>query len=110
MDEPARRHSGIDYGLGVFRQAAFAIDRPEDEVFDLAAVYQRLVTNDDLAGFEVSGRFYEIGSAAGLEETREVGGGSLEHNISSNLVVSLQYAELSDATAVTPLRSPTRAS
>lgn len=60
----------IDYGLGVFRRTAFTGDQPEHEASDLVAVYQRLVKNEDLAGFEVSGRFYEIGSAAGLEEAR----------------------------------------
>lgn len=59
----------IDYGLGVFRKSVFA-DRAEDEVFDLATVYQDLLAADDLAGFEVPGRFYEIGSPEGLEETR----------------------------------------
>ena len=30
--------------------------------FDLAALYQELVADDELAGFEVPRRFYEIGS------------------------------------------------
>ena len=59
----------VDYGLGVFRKSAFA-GREEDEAFDLAAVYQELLAKNDLAGFEAPGRFYEIGSPAGLEETR----------------------------------------
>ncbi len=60
----------IDYGLGAFRHSAFA-GREDDEAFDLAAVYQDLLARDDLAGYEVPARFYEIGSPAGLEETRE---------------------------------------
>lgn len=59
----------IDYGLGAFRASAFAA-RGEDETFDLVEVYQALLANDDLAGVEVPGRFYEIGSPAGLDETR----------------------------------------
>ena len=59
----------IDYGLGVFRRRAFAA-RPENIVFDLAGVYQELIANNDLAGYEIASRFYEIGSPAGLEETR----------------------------------------
>lgn len=59
----------IDYGLGAFRHAAFA-DRGEDEAFDLAALYQALLARDDLFGYQVETRFYEIGSPAGLEETR----------------------------------------
>lgn len=64
---PGMRH--IDYGLGAFERSVFeACD--SDEPFDLASVYQRLLSQDRLAGFEVPGRFYEIGSPSGLEETR----------------------------------------
>jgi MurNAc alpha-1-phosphate uridylyltransferase len=59
----------IDYGLGMFRKSAFE-GRQDGDAFDLATVYQQLLGKDDLAGFEVPGRFYEIGSPAGLEETR----------------------------------------
>jgi NDP-sugar pyrophosphorylase family protein len=59
----------IDYGLGVLRHAAFA-GRDEHAAFDLAAVYQQLLAAGQLAGFDVGGRFFEIGSHAGLAETR----------------------------------------
>jgi NDP-sugar pyrophosphorylase family protein len=59
----------IDYGLGIL-QAKTLIAYPEDHPFDLSQVYQDLIQRDQLAGFEVSERFYEIGSFAGLEETR----------------------------------------
>jgi len=62
---PRMRH--IDYGLGVFDQAAF--DRiPEDQPADLAGLYQQLLAEGQLAGFEVPARFYEIGSFAGIQE------------------------------------------
>lgn len=64
---PGMRH--IDYGLGGFRASAFE-SYATDEAFDLAAVYQRLLGAGELAGFEVPGRFYEIGSPQGLDETR----------------------------------------
>jgi len=64
---PAMHH--IDYGLGAFRPSAFAALAPH-RAFDLAAVYQDLLARDDLAGFEVPGRFFEIGSPSGLEELR----------------------------------------
>jgi len=64
---PEMRH--IDYGLGAFRPTAFA-GEGEGEAFDLATTYRRLLANDDLQGFEVEGRFYEIGSPAGLDDTR----------------------------------------
>jgi NDP-sugar pyrophosphorylase family protein len=58
----------IDYGLGVFRSLAFA-RVPEGEPYDLVAVYQDLLRQGDLAGFEIKERFYEIGSFAGLKAT-----------------------------------------
>jgi NDP-sugar pyrophosphorylase family protein len=64
---PAMRH--IDYGLGVFNQRAFEVV-PETGSCDLAEVYQKTLRQGELAGFEVTERFYEIGSVAGLEETR----------------------------------------
>lgn len=59
----------IDYGVGVLTDRALA-PVPSDRPFDLAAVYQRLLAEGDLAGVETTDRFYEIGSPEGLEETR----------------------------------------
>ncbi|HSR97459.1 MAG TPA: sugar phosphate nucleotidyltransferase [Kofleriaceae bacterium] len=60
----------IDYGLGALAAGALA-DRPVGPL-DLAAVYQDLLARDQLAGYEVHERFYEIGSPPGLEETRRL--------------------------------------
>lgn len=60
----------IDWGLGVLDHAAFA-EAPAAEAFDLPALYRRLLQTDQLAGFEVDQRFYEIGSAQGIQETTE---------------------------------------
>jgi len=68
-ERPGPEMQHIDYGLGAFRAAAFAA-WPVDGRFDLASVYQDLLARDELLGVEVPGRFYEIGSPAGLEETR----------------------------------------
>jgi NDP-sugar pyrophosphorylase family protein len=65
IKSPQMHH--IDYGLGLMRPAAFA-GWPRDEVVDLAAVYQRLLAEKQLAGYELHQRFYEIGSHAGLNE------------------------------------------
>ena len=62
---PGMRH--IDYGLGVFRAAAFA-GCPRDAVVDLATVQAGLCARGELAGYEVPERFYEIGSPTGLQE------------------------------------------
>lgn len=60
----------IDYGLGVLTPGAFAPWMDDSRPFDLAAVYQRLVEDRALAGYEVAERFYEIGSPDGLAEMR----------------------------------------
>jgi N-acetyl-alpha-D-muramate 1-phosphate uridylyltransferase len=61
----------IDYGLSLFRSAVFE-EWPSDKAFDLAEVMSRLVAQNDLAGFEVPERFYEIGSPAGLAELEAI--------------------------------------
>jgi len=65
--DPAMRH--IDYGLGVLTPEAFAPWLDRDEPLDLAVVYQQLVVRGALAGYEVTERFYEIGSPEGLAAT-----------------------------------------
>jgi len=57
----------IDYGLGMFRPGAFAHLR-DGEAADLAGVYQKLLRDDQLLAYEVTQRFYEVGSPAGLQE------------------------------------------
>ena len=44
---------------------------PEAQCYDLATLYQELLAQGALAAYEVGQRFYEIGSFAGLEETRQ---------------------------------------
>ena len=57
----------IDYGLGVL--SSKVLDTvPTAGPTDLAAIYERLAASNDLAAFEVSQRFYEVGSFAGLAE------------------------------------------
>ena len=57
----------IDYGLGVLSATVFG-DYPDNIPVDLAEVYQRLSLAGALAGHEIHGRFYEIGSNEGLKE------------------------------------------
>ena len=66
---PEMQH--IDYGLSVFKAAAFD-SFPAEQPFDLADVLGKLVREKQLAGFEVKERFYEIGSPAGLEELEKL--------------------------------------
>lgn len=65
---PEMRH--IDYGLSLFRAAAFA-EYAQGQKFDLAELMGRLVARRELAGFEVPERFYEIGSKTGLDELEQ---------------------------------------
>jgi|SRR5579859_4719578 len=59
----------IDYGLSVLSSSIFH-SYPAQQPFDLATVYQDLIEQGQMAGYEVFKRFYEIGSPSGLEETR----------------------------------------
>lgn len=59
----------IDYGASLLRREA--LERiPPDAPFDLAELYRALVEEGKMIGYEVTERFYEIGSPEGLEETR----------------------------------------
>jgi len=60
---PRMQH--IDYGLSAFRRELFD---QMPEVFDLAMLLHQLSLEDQLAGFEVQKRFYEIGSPQGLSD------------------------------------------
>jgi NDP-sugar pyrophosphorylase family protein len=64
---PEMRH--VDFGLGVL-QASLLERVPADRPSDLSDLYAALAAEGLLAGHEVATRFYEIGSPAGLAETR----------------------------------------
>ena len=74
----------IDWGLGAFRREAF--ETPENAAAaDLAAVYGNLLQQGRLAAYEVSSRFYEIGSFAGIEE--------LSRHLREQMTFSEQFLE-----------------
>jgi NDP-sugar pyrophosphorylase family protein len=58
----------IDWGLGMLKASAVAA-RPMGKPWDLAELYEELSTSGHLAGYEMTRRFYEIGSFEGLAET-----------------------------------------
>jgi NDP-sugar pyrophosphorylase family protein len=64
---PEMKH--IDYGLTVARASVF---EHAAESFDLAELLESLSRKQELAGFEVQQRFYEVGSPAGLRELDEL--------------------------------------
>jgi NDP-sugar pyrophosphorylase family protein len=57
----------IEYGVAVLTAQVFT-SYPQDLAFDLADVYSRLVSEKQMAAYEVKERFYEIGSREGLAE------------------------------------------
>ena len=59
----------IDYGVQLLRREA--ITRiPVGAKADLADLYRQLVSERRMIGYEISNRFYEIGTPQALEETR----------------------------------------
>jgi NDP-sugar pyrophosphorylase family protein len=66
---PQMQH--IDWGLSVV-QADLVARQPADTTFDLAQIYAELSRRGQLAGYEVTTRFYEIGSPTGVRETDEL--------------------------------------
>src|SRR5262245_38622331 len=60
----------IDYGLSVWNRRAFEVV-PKTGPYNLALVCEAMLRRGELAGFEVTQRFYEIGSVVGLEEARK---------------------------------------
>jgi NDP-sugar pyrophosphorylase family protein len=65
---PTADMAHVDYGLAVL-SAQTLRKWPDGAVFDLADLYHELSLHGELAGLEVGERFYEIGSARGIEET-----------------------------------------
>jgi NDP-sugar pyrophosphorylase family protein len=63
--DPAMRY--IDYGATLLRRSAIE-EIPATGPFDLADLYASLASSGNMAGYEITQRFYEIGSEAGLAE------------------------------------------
>jgi len=63
---PSSEMHFIDYGLSIFDHGAFKT-LANNKTFDLSEVILHLISNQQLAAYEVKERFYEIGSPSGLE-------------------------------------------
>jgi NDP-sugar pyrophosphorylase family protein len=61
----------IDWGLAMLKASTVAIRRM-GKPWDLAELYEELSTSGHLAGYEMTRRFYEIGSFEGLAETNRL--------------------------------------
>ena len=66
LNNPPQTMRWVDYGLSLVRREIMLELVPPDRVSDLADVYRTLSRRGDLAGHEVTERFYEIGSPSGL--------------------------------------------
>jgi NDP-sugar pyrophosphorylase family protein len=64
---PAMHH--IDYGAALVRREA-VLRLPVEQPADLADLYGELIAEGRMVGYEVTQRFYEIGSHEGLAETQ----------------------------------------
>jgi NDP-sugar pyrophosphorylase family protein len=79
-DPPTQaRMQYIDYGLSVLRRGVIA--GIAETIFDLSALFHRLSVDGQLAGYEVTQRFYEIGSPEGLRDME----GYLARRVSGDL-------------------------
>lgn len=61
----------IDYGAAILANKAlehFAVQAAPGQAIDLSKLYSSLVENGLMIGYEVTQRFYEIGSPGGLQE------------------------------------------
>jgi NDP-sugar pyrophosphorylase family protein len=65
----------IDYGLSIFHKSVF---QPK-KYHDLVEIHRYLLKNDNLAAFEVTNRFYEIGSFDGINK--------LEHLLQTSIAL-----------------------
>lgn len=59
----------IDYGFSILRKDAFN-DFLHQKSFDLKDIFKYLIDKDQLLGFQVHKRFYEIGSFEGIEDLK----------------------------------------
>ena len=67
--QPTPDMNYVDYGVAMLRREA--LERiPADQPYDLAELYSALVAQHQMIGYEVTNRFYEIGTPESLEETR----------------------------------------
>jgi NDP-sugar pyrophosphorylase family protein len=69
--EMTKRMHYIDYGLSALKREVIEECVKPGVKTDLAAVFEKLSVEGRLQGFEVYNRFYEIGSAVGLNDLRD---------------------------------------
>lgn len=60
----------IEYGANLFRKEVLNLI-PENQPYSLEQLFSKLIDEKELLAFEVSERFYQIGSPEGLEEFKK---------------------------------------
>ena len=58
----------IDYGLSILRKDVLKLIKTENAFYDLADLLSILSKSNQLLGFEIKKRFYEIGSTNGIKD------------------------------------------
>jgi MurNAc alpha-1-phosphate uridylyltransferase len=66
----------IEYGLNIFKKEVLRFV-PEDQPYSLDDLFPRLIEKGELLAYEVTERFYEVGSLQGLKEFEEFAGRDL---------------------------------
>ena len=66
----------IEYGLNIFKKEVLRFV-PEDQTYSLDDLFPRLIEKGELLAYEVTERFYEVGSLQGLREFEEFAGRDL---------------------------------
>jgi NDP-sugar pyrophosphorylase family protein len=66
---PSPQMQHIDFGAALLR-TSFLEEKPQTEAWDVADLYHDMVARGLMIGYEVSQRFYEIGSPTGLADTQ----------------------------------------
>lgn len=73
-NEPHGDMKFIDFGLNAFKAEAFA-GYPSDSPIDLSDIQSDLATRQELLGYQVNQRYYEVGSFQGIQEFENYIGG-----------------------------------
>jgi MurNAc alpha-1-phosphate uridylyltransferase len=60
----------VDFGLNAFRSNVF-VNYTAGEYVDLSSIQSSLATRNELVGYEVNQRFYEVGSFQGIMDFKE---------------------------------------
>lgn len=59
----------VDFGLSFYKRVVF--EQLEQLPMDLSAITQKLICEDQLAGYEVRKRFYEVGTPEGVRDLEQ---------------------------------------